>query len=138
MTVVVPAAEDLESGRRVAAWLDERLIPASVGRAVTGDTAADGMIEVFFKAYVAVVPECGDWRGSAGFNPENLPHTDFGCATQRNIGLMLSDPGDLLGAPTTGAADTPRMVNTLDRYRTGQGIGTQRPTGEITTIQVDK
>ncbi|MFA7430234.1 MAG: CpaD family pilus assembly lipoprotein [Rhodospirillaceae bacterium] len=143
MTVVVPNAHALASGRRLAAWLEERLIPASVGQAVPsdpviGDTANDGTIEVFFKAYVAVVPECGDWRGGAGFNPENLPHTDFGCATQRNIGLMLSDPGELLGAPTTGPADTPRLVNTLDRYRTGQGIGTQAPPGEITTIEVDR
>lgn len=141
MTIVLPSAADnraTDAGQRMAGWLKERLIPASVGRAVSAEDVGDASVEVFFKAYVAVVPECGDWRGTAGHNPDNLPHTDFGCATQRNIGMMLSDPGELLGAPVTGAPDTPRMVDTMGRYRSGESIGAPPPATEQTTIQVER
>lgn len=141
VSVVMPAAaspQEREAGERVAAWLEERLIPASLGRAVDGDSVPEGTLEVFFNAYVAVVPECGDWTGATGFNPTNLPHTNYGCSLQRNIGMMLSDPGDLLGAPVTGAPDTPRLVETMDRYRSIESIGRPAPVGEQTTIQVDR
>lgn len=141
MTVVLPSAADgqaMDAGQRLAGWLKDRLIPASVGRAVSADAVGDASIEVFFKAYVAVVPECGDWRGTAGHNPNNASHTNFSCATQRNIGMMLSDPGELLGAPATGAPDTARMVDTMGRYRSGESIGAPPPATEQTTIQVER
>lgn len=141
MTVVLPAGADgagAKAGRTLAGWLKERLIPASVGRAVTAGEVADGTLAVFFKAYVAEVPECGDWRGEAAFNPGNLPHTNFGCAIQRNVGLMLSDPGEMIAAPTTGAPDTARLVDTLERYRAGEALGAPPPAIEQTTIQVER
>lgn len=141
MTVVLPAAsgaDAVEAGRTVAAWLKERLIPATVGRAIDVAEVPDGSMEVFFKAYVAQVPECGDWRGATGYNPNNLPHTDFGCSVQRNVGLMLSDPGELLGTATTGAPDAPRLVDTMERYRSGQGQGAAPPVIEQTTIQLER
>lgn len=141
MTVVLPAGADdhaVDAGQALAAWLEERLIPASVGRAIDAAEVAEGGMKVFFKAYVAEVPECGDWRGSAGFNPDNLPHTNFGCAIQRNVGLMLSDPGDLIAAPATGAPDTDRMVDTVQRYRAGETLGAPPPAIEQTTIQVER
>lgn len=139
MTVVLPAASgDTAAGQALAGWLKERLIPASVGRATVPGEVAEGTMLVFFKGYVAEVPECGDWRGSAGFNPDNLPHTDFGCAIQRNVGLMLSDPGELIAAPATGAPDTARLVDTLERYRAGEPLGAPPPAIEQTTIQVER
>ncbi|TCS64030.1 CpaD family pilus assembly protein [Varunaivibrio sulfuroxidans] len=49
-----------------------------------------------FSTNRAIVPKCGDWSSSSGFNPGNKIHSNFGCAFQRNIGLMVDDPGDLI------------------------------------------
>ncbi|PCI40353.1 MAG: hypothetical protein COB46_07135 [Rhodospirillaceae bacterium] len=58
-----------------------------------------------FAANKAVVPECGDWSSDTTFRPGNKPHSNYGCATQRNIGSVISDPGDLMQAqPATGGS----------------------------------
>jgi len=58
-----------------------------------------------FTANVAVSPECGDWTANPTFNPSNAPHSNFGCAIQRNIGQIVADPGDFIQAqPATGGA----------------------------------
>jgi len=58
-----------------------------------------------FTANKVVAPECGDWSSNSVFNPSNKPHSNFGCAYQRNIGSVVADPGDLIQAqPATGGA----------------------------------
>lgn len=58
-----------------------------------------------FAANKVIVPECGDWSSDPTFRPSNKPHSNYGCATQRNIGSVISDPGDLMQAnPATGGA----------------------------------
>lgn len=51
-----------------------------------------------FTANKAVSPECGDWSSSSVGGFDNAPHSNFGCATQRNIGQMVVDPGDFIQA----------------------------------------
>lgn len=144
MTIILPPDADATARRaaqHLTLWLDDRLIPTALGRALPDDAVpteddsvsgggTDDELTVIFKAYVALVPECGDWRGEAGFNPTNRPHTNFGCSYQRNIGMMLSDPGDLHGAPATGPADTPRLVEAIRRYRSGDALGSDAPRTE--------
>lgn len=56
-----------------------------------------------FAGNKVVVPECGDWSSDTTFHPDNKPHSNYGCAMQRNIGSVISDPGDLMQAqPATG------------------------------------
>jgi len=56
-----------------------------------------------FTASQVVAPECGDWSSNSAFNPSNKPHSNFGCSVQRNIGKVVSDPGDFIQAqPATG------------------------------------
>jgi pilus biogenesis lipoprotein CpaD len=58
-----------------------------------------------FTANKVIAPECGDWSSNSVFNPSNKPHSNFGCAYQRNIGSVVADPGDLIQSqPATGGA----------------------------------
>ena len=55
----------------------------------------DDIVEMRFVGYKALIPECGDWSSGSNFNWNNKTHSNFGCATQRNLGLIVADPGDL-------------------------------------------
>lgn len=85
-----------------------------------------------FRRYAVTVGECGDWSGQAGFNPTGLPHTNFGCAYQRDIGLMLADPGDLARPRETGPIDAHRTDRVIDSYRVGRAAGSTKPRNEAT------
>lgn len=87
-------------------------------------------IELSYSGYVAHVPRCGDWSGQTGFDPSNLPHTDFGCSFQRNTGLMISNPGDLSVAGGGIQYDTPNSDRVIKTYRKGEQLGTPLPTNE--------
>ena len=75
--------------------------------------------------YEVDVAECGDWSGASGFNPTNLPHTDYGCSYQRNLGLMLSDPGDLIESDDFGGMDAQRATIVIQSYRAGELTGAE-------------
>ena len=87
-----------------------------------------------FRGYIVRVPECGDWSGAAGYDPSNLPHTDFGCSYQRNTGLMLADPGDLVEPRAPALMDARRSGVVLKNYRAGTATGAAKPTGEVGAI----
>jgi len=93
-------------------------------------TPAQGATEVLlsFRGAVAKVPNCGDWSGEAGFNPTNMPGKNYGCAYQRNIGLMLSNPNDLRNIkPVT--VDTLRSDLVIQNFREGGVIGSESEEG---------
>lgn len=97
-------------------------------------TAADRGFVLSFRGYEAKVLECGDWSGETGFNPTNLPGTNFGCAYQRNIGLMLADPGDLVQPRALGARDAQRVDTIMRNYRQGKIIEAEAPEAVRGTI----
>lgn len=80
-----------------------------------------------FRGYHVQVPECGDWSGQTGFNPSNQPHTNFGCSFQRNLGLTLSDPGDLVRSRTPGSQDPNRGDDILRKHRVGKPTESEVP-----------
>ena len=83
-----------------------------------------------FRGYMITVPECGNWQGESGFNPTNLSHTNYGCAYYRNLGLMLSDPGDLVAPSGVVEADARRMDQIIRVFREGTAAGADPPKGE--------
>lgn len=109
-------------------WLADRDIDAVVMPAPDGAPADS--LTLSYDAYVAVVPECGDWSGGAGYNASNVEHNNFGCSVNRNIGLMLSDPGDLVRGRVPGPADGSRQGTVIQTYRAGGPLGTPVPPNE--------
>lgn len=98
--------------------------------------AGDGKLIFRFSGYVVSVPECGDWSGAAGFDPSNMPHTNFGCSYQRNIGLMLADPGDLVEPREPVTMDSRRSGTAIKVYRAGSPAGASPPKNEIGNISI--
>lgn len=81
-----------------------------------GGFEADAVV-LTFNAFKVTVPECGKWSQNSTLNWANRDHPNFGCATQRNLGLMVSDPGDLIRAVTMPGADGERYQGVIDNYR---------------------
>lgn len=102
--------------RALAAGIPKASIALGLGDAKTG--TADAVAT--FERFTAQVPECGDWSKSTTDDWTNTPSSNFGCATQRYVGLMTADPQDLLRARTPGPHDNAKLADTLAKYRAGQ------------------
>ncbi|MBT3702844.1 MAG: CpaD family pilus assembly lipoprotein [Alphaproteobacteria bacterium] len=62
-------------------------------------------IELGYIRYIAGLPNCPDWSKNVDNNRANSDHSNFGCATQSNLGAMLVDPADLIKPRKSRAAD---------------------------------
>lgn len=122
-----PTAEGYEAARRLARALDKRLIRTTV------DTshALDRTVQATYEAAVAVVPECGEWSDGSTLNPSRVPSRNFGCAYQRNIGLMVADPADLREGAPMPPVQAPRPVDVVQSYRKGEPTATATPATEV-------
>lgn len=138
MTIEAPA-DPSDDGLGVAtlrsAFMAAGILPEAITlRSEPGSEGMKDAMVVSFEAYSVNLPECGDWSGAAGFNPSNLPHTDFGCSYQRNLGLMLSDPGDLVAPRPAGPRDAQNSDRAILLYRDGKPTPTEEPTGKAGNI----
>jgi pilus assembly protein CpaD len=88
------------------------------GAAVHGLDPRDRRVEVAVTTYMVRLPGCPDWSRDPGFDPSNLPLSNFGCANATNLGLMVADPADLARGRDLGAADATREAEAVVRYRT--------------------
>lgn len=75
-----------------------------------------------FRGYIAQVPQCGDWSDNSSRQPENGPTDNYGCATQRNIGLMVRNPRDLIRSRTAQARDGARASGVVGAYQQGKNL----------------
>ena len=84
---------------------------------------------VSFSGSIVKVPECGNWSGEAGFNPTNMPTKNYGCSYQRNIGLMVSDPKDLIKSdPSLDTLDSDTIGRIIGQYELGEPTSSE-PSG---------
>lgn len=89
-----------------------------------------------FDDFTAHPPECGAFASDTGSllaNPHNRVSSEWGCSSQRNLGLMIFDPADLVqmrGISVPGASG--RYVGRILDYGTYQpppGPGVSTATG---------
>jgi pilus assembly protein CpaD len=83
-------------------------------------------LRVSYLRYVAQPPNCGDWSTNLAYDPMNLPYPNFGCATQRNFGVQVANPADLLGPRSETARSSERRDVMLEKYKQGQPTGWRR------------
>lgn len=74
-------------------------------------------VEIVARGVVVVEPNCPDWSRPSAAHPENLPTSNFGCATTLNLVRMVADPKDLLHGAPLGHADATRAADAVRRYR---------------------
>jgi pilus assembly protein CpaD len=82
-------------------------------------------VEVVLERHLVSLPPCPDWSRESGLDYSNLPHSNFGCATQTNLGLMIADPEDLVRGRKLGPASGIHAAESIVRYRTGEVIELQ-------------
>jgi len=95
-------------------------IPASSLAVMPGDRGASDSVTFRYDRFHASVPSCGDWSSNATTNRYNQLHANFGCAVQRDFGLMVADPADLVRMRDTSSTDAQNSNRVLQKYRAGQ------------------
>lgn len=75
-------------------------------------------VRLTFTANKVILPDCGNFDKRATLNPRNLVSENYGCATQRNIGAMVADPGDLVKARPFSGIDPERSLTDTDATAT--------------------
>lgn len=99
--------------------------------------AAPGTVFVAATRYVATPPSCPDWSKRSETDHDNLPPSNFGCATERNLGVMLADPADLVRGRDHAGQDGDASTLGIQRYRAGKTTPLQAPntqsSGETST-----
>ena len=76
----------------------------------------NAMAQLSYAANTVELPECGEFSASSSYNPSNKRHPDFGCATRRNLGRMVSNPGDLATARTMSDRPAPHSLMIVNIY----------------------
>lgn len=99
----VPAAE----GSDPAAWRQNR------------------RVELVLERHLVELPPCPDWSRQSGLDYSNLPGSNFGCATQTNLGLMVANPNDLVRGRKLAPASGIHAAEGIVRYRTGEVVELQ-------------
>jgi pilus assembly protein CpaD len=77
-------------------------------------------VEILARGVVVVEPNCPDWSRPSAWHPDNLPTSNFGCATTVNLMRMVADPRDLIRGSDLGPADGTREAEAINRYRTDE------------------
>ncbi len=96
--------------------------------------AAESMdVVVSFSNYVATPSACGDWGGEVTNRFLNRPSNNFGCATQNNLAVMISDPRDLVAPQDFDAPDAGRRDTVIDLYRAGEATSSATESNEEST-----
>jgi pilus assembly protein CpaD len=71
---------------------DYRLVRSGARYSETGVPA----IRLSYEAAVAIPPQCDLWTTDQHRNPERIPYENWGCATQRNLAVMVNNGRDLM------------------------------------------
>lgn len=94
----------------------------SVAKARSGGVPGKAVV-LTYTANAIKVPVCGKVPLRMMPDGANRGHANFGCATQRNLGLMLSNPGDYKKARPMTGADPVRAGAVVGGYRVGPASG---------------
>ena len=85
---------------------------------VDGALGRNGVI-VTVGRYVVTSPACPDRSKVDNDDFANTDASNFGCATETNLGLMVANPADLVRGEPPGAADGTLMARGVEEYRKG-------------------
>lgn len=123
VTVPEPAAgTDLANGRRIAVLRFLRRYgfdPHRPDPLMDVHEAGAGDVKVRIARYYAVLPECGDFSRNMTSDTTNRRSSNFGCAVNRNLGMMVANPRDLLRGRDAGPTSGARAAKGVQRYYRG-------------------
>lgn len=106
---------DLDNASVQASTFGERF-PASPGSNEQA-WSRNRRVEIVLERFVVTPPACPNWSRRSGLDYANQPHSNFGCATETNLGLMVANPSDLVRGRKLGPADGVHQAEGIVRYR---------------------
>jgi pilus assembly protein CpaD len=117
--LAVPSGDPLAGARtaRIASLLSRRGIDTQEVPAPASGVAPNHVL-VLVDRYIAKAPACPDWSGSPETSHENLPGSNFGCATTSNLAEMIDNPRDLVRGRSFGPFAAEPTIGAVTRYRT--------------------
>lgn len=65
---------------------------------------------------LVTLPPCPNWSKPSYADFANQPSSNFGCATEMNLGMMVANPSDLTSGLAVGAAAGHPAAAAVDRY----------------------
>jgi pilus assembly protein CpaD len=83
-------------------------------------------VELVLERHLVELPPCPDWSRESGLDFSNLPGSNFGCATQANLGMMVANPSDLVRGRKLAPASGIHAAEGIVRYRTGNVVELQQ------------
>ncbi|WND02648.1 CpaD family pilus assembly lipoprotein [Temperatibacter marinus] len=84
------------------------------GTGIFGKQPAYGGIKLYIERHIVQVPECGNWAESSHTSrTHNQATPNLGCATARNLGLMVANPQDLLRGEKSKRSNTKGAVDAV-------------------------
>lgn len=85
---------------------------------VTNGEIAPGKVRVVVSRTSASVPGCPDWSDKMGNDLNSNTISNYGCAINSNLAVMVANPEDLVyGQRATGAADASTASKAIKTYR---------------------
>jgi pilus assembly protein CpaD len=96
-----------------------RKLGVAANRIETDDTTPPlkGTFALSLERYVVTPPACPDWTDPLGQTDARQVASNWGCATNTNLGLMAADPRDLVTGRSFGPEQGSHATNAVDRYR---------------------
>lgn len=127
-------AEDLRRAReeQVRQVLINAGVPAGAITLLPVEADKGAVAVISFVANKVEVPDCADWSVGFSENWTSRAHSNFGCATRRNVGLSIADPGDLNAPATMSNMDGESATSIMGTYR---GDGAAAETTDTTTTE---
>jgi len=136
--ISAPAGSGNEGAAMDAAGDARRLIlgggysESSISSEAYHANGGDAPLRISYLRYVAEAPDCGnDWSENLARTYQNTPYPNFGCSSQRNLAVMVSNPADLLGPRTMTPSDGSRRFKMYDKYVKGESLGAVAETAVI-------
>ena len=107
-----PQLAEARAGAVSAMLLNYGIVPVAVQAAVPPNQA---VVEV--TRTLVTLPPCPNWSKTSGVDYGNQPSSNFGCANEVNLGLMIARPTDLAsGLPAAGTAAGQPSAAAVSRY----------------------
>ena len=96
----------------------------------TADQRTDGPVMLSYERLSVILPACGDWSRESAFDYNNRISPNLGCASQRNTGLMIAQPADILAQRATTPRDTAMSNRVIQLWRAGEVTRSERDEGD--------
>lgn len=117
----------------IRAMVERRGLLLTDSAPVTTGPVPEGSLRVVITRASAHVPGCPDWASKSSMNFNNATSSNYGCATNSNLAVMVADPNDLIKGATTERNDPTAATRPIRTFREKPQTGAGELKGTATS-----